>query len=287
MKDKSKVGVIVVIYNTIPKKNPISHSETESVLILVDNTPGQDLQISNTDSLIYIALGNNKGIAEAQNIGIDAANKAGCTHVIFFDQDSLIPDEYIEKMLAEYKRILSHNSNLFLLGPTAKNGRTGEEYKSNIHQDHPTDYDFIPRREIISSGSCVEMSKIKKIGNLDSSLFIDFVDFEWCWRANARGYQSGITPNIFLTHFVGQKEYKFFNQYIIISSDFRYFYQTRNYLWLIRRNYVPKQWKINNGIKRIIYPLTFPFKIRGWSKIYSYILKGFWAGIKSKPHTSI
>lgn len=287
MKDKSKVGVIVVIYNTIPKKIPISHSETESVLILVDNTPGQDLQISNTENLIYIPLGENKGIAEAQNIGIDAAYNSGCTHVIFFDQDSLIPDEYIDKMLTEYKRISSHNSKLFLLGPTVNNGRTGEEYKSNIHKDYPTNYDFIPRREIISSGSCVEMTKIKKIGKLDSLLFIDFVDFEWCWRANAKGYQNGITPNISLTHFVGQKEYKFFNQYIIISSDFRYFYQTRNYLWLIRRNYVPKQWKINNGIKRIIYPLTFPFKVRDWFKIYSYILKGFWAGIKSKPHTSI
>ena len=114
------------------------------------------------------------------------------------------------------------------------------------------------------------------MGYLDESLFIDGVDHEWCWRATSKGYVSGITSNVTLTHFVGQNEFKIFGIQIILSSPFRYYYQTRNWLWLMRRNYVPKRWKINTSIKRIIYPLFFPFITKKWKEIYINI----WRGVK-------
>lgn len=280
MKDKSKVGVIVVLYNTIPKKFPTFIGDTDSVLILVDNTPDQDLGITNTDSFIYIPLGQNKGIAEAQNIGIDTAKNARCTHVIFFDQDTIIDSRYIDNIIEEYNRICIDHPNLFLLGPTIINGRKGWKYKSAKDSNISHDNSFTICREIISSGSCTSMNKIARVGKLESLLFIDYVDFEWCWRSRHLGFINGMTSNVSLNHFVGQREIRLFNKIIIISSPFRYYYQTRNFISLTRRRYVPTKWKITSGIKKILYPIYFPFKVKEWRKIYAEIFRGFIAGIK-------
>ena len=53
----------------------------------------------------------------------------------------------------------------------------------------------------------------------DDSLFIDYVDQGWCWRAESKGFVNGITPKIKLAHYVGQQEYRIFNQLVIISSS--------------------------------------------------------------------
>lgn len=283
--DKLKVGVLVVLYGTDKLNIDREKLPDNALLVVVDNTPGQDLGIECDDRISYIPLGDNLGIAEAQNRGIQAAVRSGCSHIIFFDQDSIVPDGFIGGMVSEYERILRHQPALFLLGPTVVNGRDNAEYKSVIHKDHKTDFDFIPRREIISSGSCVSVGRIKEVGLLDSCLFIDGVDFEWCWRANARGLVSGITPNVTLTHFVGQQEFRFLRQLVIVSSPIRYFYQTRNYMWLARRPYVPMSWKVNTGIKRVFYPMLFPFKVERWREIYRSIWRGFSAGLK-KPKWS-
>lgn len=281
MVHKTKVGIVVVLYGSDKINVELERLPKNSLLIFVDNTPMQNLSIENTFQIRYIPLNQNLGIAEAQNRGIQAAKEANCTHIIFFDQDSLVPENFISKMVEEYERICVHQPNLFLLGPIVKNEREGRNYGSTIHKSVATDFGFIPQREIISSGSCVRMDRIERIGKLESELFIDFVDFEWCWRGNFKGYVSGMTSSVELAHFVGQSEYRILNQLIIISSPVRYYYQTRNYLRLLKRRYVPRQWKVAKGIKNILFPLTYPFKVDNWKAIYKNIWRGFTDGLKS------
>ncbi len=274
------MAIVVVLYKaelSLFHKDLLKNGNI--TLIVVDNTPGRDLGLRAADRLVYISLRNNLGIATAQNEGIRQARESGCDYVIFFDQDSRIPEGYVNRIVEEYKRINGLVFNLFLLGPTVINGRTKEVYKSTIHRDVWAAEDFIRRREIISSGSCVALRKIEEVGLNDDSLFIDYVDHEWCWRALSNGFVNGITPRVTLTHYVGQQEYRLFNQLVIISAPIRYYYQVRNYLWLLRRSYVPKQWKINHGIKLIMYPLSFPFKVRCWREIYVQMFRGLKDGL--------
>lgn len=272
------IGIIIVLFHP-PKLNYIDLTYNSNIsIILVDNTPDINLNLSK-GNVYYIPLKQNKGIATAQNIGINKAESLGCSYIVFFDQDSIIEKSYVDNIVREYQRISSRINNLFLLGPTVYNNRTGEEYKSKIHIDKRVDFDFISRREIISSGSCTEISKIKEIGKLKDNLFIDFVDFEWCWRANYLGFVSGITPNVKLQHLVGQSEFKMLGFLVIISSPIRYFYQYRNYLWLIRKKNVPFQWKFNTGIKFILRVLYFPFCIKNWKQIEYNMWKGFCHGL--------
>lgn len=264
MIEASNIAVIFVLYHPSTEDMQfVNHIGELYHTIVVDNTE------------------DNKGIAEAQNQGLQSLlGQKGITHVVFLDQDSRVADDYPFAIAHEFDRT-AQAQRLAILGPSVENAETGKEYRSVIHKDHVTDVDFIPRREIISSGSCTTIDCIKNIGLNDSRLFIDYVDFEWCWRANSKGYVCGITPQLSISHHVGRKTISLFGYLIIISAPGRYFYQFRNYLWLIRRKYVPLQWIIATGIKyaaRLIYfPLCVPSGVACWKNM----LKGIRAGLKT------
>lgn len=281
MDNRNQISIIVVLYQPSPDDlNTIARLSNLYHVIAIDNSAKENVFPGPQELLHYYFDGINKGIADAQNIGIGhLSDMKDITHVVFLDQDSRVSDDYPLAIAHEFDRI-AQSKKLSVLGPSVKNAETGENYKSVIHKDHLTDMDFIPRREVISSGSCTTIDCLKDIGLNDARLFIDYVDFEWCWRANSKGYVCGITPNLHISHHVGQKTFSLLGYIIIISSPGRYFYQFRNYLWLVRRKYVPLQWKIAMGIKyaaRFIYfPLCIPSGVACWKNM----LKGIRAGFK-------
>ena len=259
----NRIGVVIIVFHPNARllESKLKKLGNDVAVVVVDNTPNETINIEQAN-ITYIPLYENTGIANAQNVGIGNLLERGCTHVVFFDQDSDFTEIYVRSIVDEYERISTVRKNLFLLGPTVINKTNGEEYRSVIHSDKKADQGFIEKREIISSGSCVSVDKLNQVGVMDTRLFIDYVDFEHCWRANSKGYVCGITRNVTLPHKVGNNELHFPHGYrVIISAPFRYYYQYRNWLWLCRKGYVPRQWKINTCIKfmsRIIY---FPFVV--------------------------
>lgn len=279
--DLSNIGVVIIVFHPNPNllESKLKQLGGDATIVVVDNTPNEVIDIEQTN-VVYIPLRENTGIANAQNVGIGNLLERGCTHVVFFDQDSDFTEKYVRSIVDEYERISTVRKNLFLLGPTVINKTNGEEYRSVIHSDKKADQGFVEKREIISSGSCVSMAKLNKVGVMDALLFIDYVDFEHCWRANSKGYVCGITQNVTLPHKVGNNELHFPHGYrVIISAPFRYYYQYRNWLWLCRRNYVPKQWKINTCIKFMLRIVYFPFAVNDWKLIEKYMFKGINDGL--------
>ena len=277
----NRIGVVIIVFHPNARllESKLKKLGNDVAVVVVDNTPNETINIEQAN-ITYIPLYENTGIANAQNVGIGNLLERGCTHVVFFDQDSDFTEKYVRSIVDEYERISTVRKNLFLLGPTVINKTNGEEYRSVIHSDKKADQGFIEKREIISSGSCVSVDKLNQVGVMDARLFIDYVDFEHCWRANSRGYVCGITQNVTLPHKVGNNELHFPHGYrVIISAPFRYYYQYRNWLWLCRKGYVPRQWKINTCIKfmsRIIY---FPFVVDEWKSIEKNMFKGIHDGL--------
>lgn len=275
------IGIVVVAFHPDEEllKMKLQSIGDRLHIVVVDNTPDVSISIDK-DNIDYIPLRENTGIANAQNVGITRLEELGCSHIVFFDQDSEFSEAFVLDMVAEYERIEDAHRNLFLLGPRVVNKTNGEEYCSVVHRDAAADGGFVRRREIISSGSCVSVAKLRDVGSMDARLFIDFVDFEHCWRANAKGYVCGITNNVALPHKVGSRELCLPRGYrVIISAPFRYYYQYRNWLWLCRRKYVPLQWKVSKGVKFLLRPFYFPFCVRGWRSIEKFMFKGFKDGI--------
>lgn len=284
----SKIAIIIVLFH--PNDDDISHIESLSKQyqgVVIDNSSNRCFKDNNIGLLHYIFNNGNKGIAEAQNIGIDfllKENKYEC--FVFLDQDSRVKVDYVKKIVEEYKIIKTIHPNLAMLGPSAINERSNKEYKSIFHSGKIEQGVFILQREIISSGSCVGVDVISKVGGLISWMFIDYVDFEWCWRANSMGYICGITPNVSIQHCVGKKEYYIGNYIIIISSPIRYFYQGRNYIKLLKYSYVPFQWKCTTMIKSCLRLIYLPFVPGGGIQCWKQFVRGLISGFFKYDHNS-
>lgn len=215
------VAIIVVLYNELPK--PYIFNVNSYNVILVDNTPSRDLKIFATN-IQYIPLLENVGIAKALNVGFQVAKDLQSEWILTMDQDSELSPE----MISQYLDFLSTNSeNIGLLAPLI-NMYAGE--KKQISNT----YSIID--EAITSGSLINMKAFEAVGGFKEELFIDGVDFEFCWNLKKHGYLIYQLNYVVMQHQLGEtKEYKFFGKHLFYVTNhnfIRRYYITRNSLYI-------------------------------------------------------
>ena len=231
----------------------------------------------------YHSFNKNLGIAEAQNRGIIYFQKKGFDFVLFMDQDSLAPNNLVSSLLADYNRLKEIGIPIGGIGPRPFNRGEGKPYIGAVKKGKLILPKITEVGEIISSASLIPIPHFKQVGGMESSLFIDGVDHEWCWRAKKiGGWRFFISESVQLSHQVGEGDRPFIFRKVAIPTPFRTFYQFRNYFRLVHRGYVPLYWKVSNGFKYSIkffyYPLCVPPRI----SYMKQILKGIYAGITGK-----
>ena len=268
MINKAKTAIIIVLYH--PDENKI-FSLLENInkyvdkIILIDNTPNYRNQLIEQECIgdplkyTYIALNKNTGISYAQNIGIKIIlDNPEFKYVTFFDQDSTPPNNFVETLersIRDLETIGEHK--VAAVAPIKINRHTKLPYKSRYTSE--VDYldNYSIRKVVSSSGMMIPTTVLQDIGLMDEELFIDYVDYEWCWRATAKGYKVFIIKNLNMEHEFGQGEKNILFWKIKISSPERIYYQFRNAIKMINRSYVPVSFKleciIDNLIKSIIY----------------------------------
>lgn len=238
------IGIVVILYHPSSEDlQQVERLKSQYTVAVVDNT-----QV-------------NRGIACAQNEGMRILKQQGVEFAVLLDQDSRVDLDFPRKMVEELKLVEQACPHLAALGPTLSYHAKEEKL-------------FIPQREIIASGTCMRMSVWDAVGPMEEELFIDFVDFEWCWRAEAKGYVCGRTGRVHMAHRVGQHLIRFGSYCIFVSRPIRYYYQYRNHRLLSRRNYVPMQWKIATGIKHIARFLYLPW-LYGGRALWNYMWRGW------------
>ena len=278
LKINEKVAVIIVLYN--PDTNDIDNVRRiaqYNVGFVVDNSLIPFMDGETIGKMSYICNKANIGIAKAQNIALREILKGDYEYVVFLDQDTRVAVDYPLQIAMEFSRI--DNGRLAVLGPQVVNAVTGGQYASAIHKYEISENGFSLRKHIISSGSCMSINALKDVGLMWGELFIDYVDFEWCWRAASKGYQCGVTSHLQISHHVGQRELSIGKYKVIISAQQRYFYQYRNFIWLIQKKYVPLQWKCATCVKFLLRLVYFPILVNGGLKYWNNMIKGLEAGI--------
>lgn len=278
LKINEKVAVIIVLYN--PDTNDIDNVRRiaqYNVGFVVDNSLIPFMDGETIGNMSYICNKANIGIAKAQNIALREILKGDYEYVVFLDQDTRVAVDYPFQIAMEFSRI--DNGRLAVLGPQVVNAVTGGQYASAIHKYEISENGFSLRKHIISSGSCMSINALKDVGLMWGELFIDYVDFEWCWRAASKGYQCGVTSHLQISHHVGQRELSIGKYKVIISAQQRYFYQYRNFIWLIQKKYVPLQWKCATCVKFLLRLVYFPILVNGGLKYWNNMIKGLEAGI--------
>lgn len=247
--DKCIIAVVVLFRPEIVRIHGLLKSIIMQVdkVILIDNTDESNLKIPDSEfesygeKIEHYRLNYNLGIAKAQNIGIHYAKKSKASHILFLDQDSIVPEEMIKTLLINERVLLNSGKQVAVLGPAFKDEKTGNItgaihirpfYKIKLcHSVHPLETDFL-----ISSGSLIRMEVLQKIGLMDEELFIDFVDIEWCERAKKMGLQSYIIPDIVMMHNIGNEAKRVLGKNVIMHSDFRHYFIVRNSIYLILKD---------------------------------------------------
>jgi rhamnosyltransferase len=224
--------------------------------VAVDNTPGSPAALSTFFErfpypISYIPLGDNKGIADAQNIGIRESISGGCSHVLLLDQDSTLPPDMANKLLAAEGELLKAGKKVAAVGPQYKDEKTGTpSFAVRYHDLTVRKIRLDPRSSIpvetdilIASGSIIRTATLESVGMMRGDLFIDFVDTEWAFRARSKGYKCYCVPNAIMMHSIGDAAIKVFGKSVSVHSDLRKYYRLRNAIYLLRLPSMGWQWK--------------------------------------------
>ncbi len=278
---------VIVLYNDATEE-ALSHvgkiAKQVNTLCLVDNSSTDNGELFRIiDNAVYIPLLANKGIAAAQNVGIDYAISHQADFIYFADPDSQVPDDAVDKLLASYQGLSEKNISVGGIGSMARDKTTQKAYplRSNLIREHK-EWGVTEVGYIMNSSSLIPIKLFQTAGKMDERLFIDGVDCEFCWRASyLHGYRFFITPNVVIDHQLGMGSKKIGGKYRSLTPPFRMYYQYRNFLWLRHYPHTPRAWVKENRwrylAKMVYYPLFKSPRLQYIKNIY----KGIKDGIKN------
>jgi len=290
-----KIGCILVLYNpdiNLLHKVICSIENQIEKIYIIDNSSNNidDSSILENNKIKLTVLKKNIGIAAAQNIGLKYFSEQNFDYIMFVDQDSILPLDLVGNLVNSSILLINNGYKVGVICPISINRQDGKPYKEKypVYDSFSLNlsgkkYDFNKVNSCGSSASLISLENFRNVGFMDSRLFIDGVDNEWCWRAKDKcDLDSFILRNIGIDHQLGEGDASIFGIKVAISSPFRIYYQFRNYLLLCRRNYVPIEWKIKNGYKYFIKLFYFPLFISPRVKYLNNIFKGIKDGITFK-----
>lgn len=224
-------------------------------ILVVDNGSDEEncaLLRSKVESLggEFIGLGDNYGIAAAQNIGIRRAKELGARYVLISDHDSIASPTMVSGLIE------AANSDPLIAGagPLPSENREGADQLVYVARK------WSPKRArpeelaqptldvpfLIASGCLLKMEAIEDIGPMNQSMFIDHVDLEWGLRALKAGWRLIAVPSKHLEHSLGDEVVQLPGraQPVHVHSPIRNYYILRNTLHMVRSGLMPPKWRI-------------------------------------------
>jgi rhamnosyltransferase len=235
------------------------------------------------DKCTVINLKKNYGIAYAQNRGIEKAIDLNAKFIVLSDQDTIYPEEYVKKNLFVYNLLRSHN--IAALVPVFYDKE--KQIKSPIML---TKFSFtynyskayIKTAQAISSGSFLITDSLKKIGIMNEKLFIDYVDFEWCWRATKLGYKIIAIPDIIISHSLGDRIVRIGKRKVFIRNKMRYYYIIRNGIYLVIYSNCLLFYERILLLRRVIIQIIAVLCIKINFNIIRIIIDAFYEGLSGR-----
>jgi len=232
-------------------------------IYIIDNSSRGSLKefFSNYDQIEIVVFGNNMGIAAGFNVGIQLAKEAGYRYLLLLDQDSIPPANMVMRYLMAIDRLRLEGQTVAAVGPRYKDPRTDKvssfvrfKWFRNTYISCDDASSSIPTDFLISSGSFYPLDVFEEVGLFDEGLFIDHVDTEWCHRAASFGFKFFGSPDVIMTHSLGEGGVRlWFLRWRTqpLHKAFRLYYIVRNSLLLYRMPHVPLKW-ISGDILRLV-----------------------------------
>lgn len=186
--------------------------------------------VNNFNNVYLLESSKNIGIAAALNSLMSWGLEHNYLWMLSLDQDSVCCNEFVNKM----KPYLSVESNLGVVAPVIIDRNVG------IVGHNPTS-SYAHVKTCITSGCFSNIEAWKVIDGYDESMFIDSVDFDFCYRIRKNGYGVIQVKNVHLLHELGNsKKRKFLFWYIDVTSHsaFRKYYIAKNNVYYPYKNHL-------------------------------------------------
>ncbi len=250
------VAVVVTFQPDRVRLRALLDAVTEQVegLVLVDNGDAalfSSLGLVCRTKVQTLGMGENRGLAAAQNRGIGKAREWGAEFVLLLDQDSVPAGDMVSKLMAAMMGLRDRGLRVAAVGPRytdqnqidlrpfvrVRNARV-ERFDCG-RSDRVVEVDHL-----IASGSLVPVTALDAIGGMREDLFIDHIDTEWGLRARCEGYRLFGVCGAAMRHGLGDRPYRFLGRYVPIHSPLRHYYLFRNTVWLCRQGWIPWHWRL-------------------------------------------
>lgn len=227
-----KLAGAVVLYNVSVEVIDILQTYASCLdrLYVVDNSdvPNEQLygQFESMSNVKLFKTEGNMGIAVALNKAAYQAIRDGYEWLLLMDHDSSFQVDVLE----EYKRRIEEDASqsVAIYAPSHFQMKKGEgETERFVH-------------EAITSGSIISLKVFTEVGPFKEEYFIYVVDYEYCWRVRAKGYQvkqfldirldHQLNDTVMITTKTGEKKVK----NVRVVSDSAFYYAFRNTAYLLR-----------------------------------------------------
>jgi rhamnosyltransferase len=232
-----RAAAVITAYQPGPSLTEAVRSvldQVHHVVVVDDGSPSGAELIEACEALGATVVRHevNRGIGAALNTGIAAARSADrtLTHVLTMDQDSALPDGYVETLVRASQAATRSGTRV---------GMTSPGDIATVRRDRTRGHaDFTAGGEPIQSGLLLPVSTLDAVGAFDESLVIDGVDTDYWLRALDAGLEAVVAPGVSLTHQLGQPVVLANGRQLpfVVASRFRYHYQWRNLVLLVRRH---------------------------------------------------
>jgi rhamnosyltransferase len=213
------------------------------MFVLCNSAIDADLRsaLEREGGVTLLGNGTNIGLGAALNTVMEAADRAGFTHVILFDQDST-PDVDLPRALME--RAAGAVGAIGAIGPRLT-PPPGQGYKPIWYSlrggGRPgwRPVDFLP-----TSGSLIPIAAWRRVGPFRADFFIDGIDVEWSFRAWKAGFLMILADDLTMPHRWGQPDDGTRRPQIVRQGSLRNAYYLRNNVYSLRLPHVPRTWKM-------------------------------------------
>lgn len=286
MTETSILAVIVTYHPDINAVKRLIHQLEHQVdwIVLIDNaTPGFSINLPEPTACKTEIVANteNLGLATAYNQGIKLARARKTTHIILFDQDSFPADNMVTTLAQSMSQYNLKQLQVAAAGPMYSDvkGQSSSPFVrlSGIHLERIdcNDEQVIDVDHLISSGCLIDLRAVDQIGEFTDSLFIDYVDTEWCWRARRNQLRLLGVGAAKMQHNLGEAHFLAFGKARVLHSPFRLYYQMRNQWWMILQPWVGWRWRTMDIIRSAKIFLAITVFAPERKKRIQYMCKGF------------
>ena len=278
------IYALVTIYS--PNKDVIENikilSSQVDIVYLCDNSSSQNMPMfEEIKNCTYVFNGANLGLSQAFNriLKNEKYRFSDDDFIIFFDQDSRISDSYIEELMAEYKTIEKQGIPIGCLGPVYYDSGSGK-IEIPIKKKYISAHSFQVKSIITSSMLC-RYKNLKFVNFWTEQVFLDMADWDICWKFIKSNLVCCMTDIVTLHHSLGKGKKKLLCFSIQEWNPIRVYYQTRDSIFLLFRNYSPFKFKIRFLYILFLRPIVyFIFLNKRKQRLYYYIkgIKDYFCG---------